>query len=63
MTSKYNFLEDELQVTNHEKALHMAMGLAKSRFEQIIKLEKENYELRQMLDKAFDAGFEFNEEE
>jgi seryl-tRNA synthetase len=102
-------LQDE---NSDETALHIARELAKSRFEDIIKLENENHEqrgqmallreeikelneamgglletsdywrdeclklkglshkledenaeLRKMLDKAFDAGFEFNEEE
>jgi hypothetical protein len=53
-------LQDE---NSDETALHIARELAKSRFEDIIKLEDENHELRKMLDKAFDAGFEFNEEE
>jgi cell shape-determining protein MreC len=85
MTSKFDFLDDEPQVTNsNETALHINRELAKMRFEQIIKLGnenheqrgqmallreeikelyKENVELRKMLDKAFDAGFEFDEEE
>jgi chromosome segregation ATPase len=47
MTSKYNFLDDELQVTNsNEKALHICRELAKSRFKDIIKLENENHEQR-----------------
>jgi hypothetical protein len=62
--SKYNFLDDELQLTNSDElAIRVYKGLSEMRFKQIIELENEIIELRKMLDKAFDAGFEFDEEE
>jgi hypothetical protein len=52
MTSKYNFLDDELQVTNSmELALHVHKGLSEMRFKQIIELEEENYEQRGRINK------------
>ena len=47
MTSKYNFLGNEIQVTNSDEiAVHVYKGLAEMRFKQIIELEDENYEQR-----------------
>ena len=45
--SKYNFLGNEIQVTNSDElAVHVYKGLSEMRLNQIIRLEDENHELQ-----------------